>query len=81
MHTFELVIFESNQSEMRFILLCSVPQRQHQVGSWAGAPQFGGKIEGGMDLPCQGTMWWKNSQCGAVHRILENWSYEQDTDF
>lgn len=56
-------------------------QRQDQVGQLGWGFQFGEKIEGDMDLPCQGTMWWKNSQCGAVHHILENWSYEQDTDF
>lgn len=77
----QLVIFDSNQSEMTFILLSSVPPETGQRGSWVGAPQLGEKIEGDTDLPCQGTMWRKNSQCGAVHHVLENWSYEQDTDF
>lgn len=76
-HIFEI---DSTQSEMTFILLFISPRDRTRWGSWVGAPQFGEKIEGDMDLPYQGTVWRKNSHCGAVHHILENWSYEQDTD-
>lgn len=57
------------------------PQRQDQIGGWVGAPQVGEMTEGDVDLSGQGTAWGKNSQRGAVHHVLENWSYEQDTDF
>lgn len=47
-HTFET---DSNQSEVAFILLSSVPPGTGpRMGSWVGVPQFGEKIERDMDL-------------------------------
>lgn len=61
-----------------FCKQCS-PRDRTKWGSWVGAPLFGEKMEGDMDLPCQGTM--SGETTNVAHHVLENRSNEQDTDF